>query len=87
MLRIKKEVNLNELKKFGFTKFKGLENSAGELIKGFEYESYMVEEKGRRYSYVFIPKDTREISGCYLEKIYDLIQARIGRESGGIIWK
>ena len=72
MLKIKKEVDLTELEKFGF-KHKEETNECPEV-----YEKNTKE--GATEVFVW----NREIFCQDLDVIYDLIQARISRESGEI---
>lgn len=81
MLKIREDVDLKELEKFGF-----------EYIKNCDYPHLSSEEY--RYSYlntIFIYKNTRAIIVHYtdtdtLNKLYDLIQTRISNK-GVRVWK
>lgn len=75
MLRIKKDVDLKELEKFGF-KYK-------EETKGCPEVYEKNTKEGATEVFIW----NREIFCQDLDVIYDLIQARISRESRGIIWR
>lgn len=80
MLRIKKEVNLKELEKFGFKEFPN----------GFFKKAYLANNDDDRVCYRI--KEDREVritrlDGQLDDTLYDLVQARISRESGGLIWR
>lgn len=67
MLKIKDDVDLKELEKFGLKK--SIEDD--EHIDGYEYEL----QTENTYQYLLIPKFNREIMGNAFNIIYDLIQA------------
>lgn len=75
MVRIRKEVDLNELEKFGF------EEEESIFVWNNPFNNYML----------MIDKETRTVTTRLDtdadETFYDLIQARISRKSGGIIWR
>ncbi len=89
MLKIREDVDLKELEKFGFRKIK-----SGEYVKSLKHyidltgnktEIFIcIEEnrdivKYRVYSYLHIPFEEKRIHD-FKRNIKDLIQARIGRE-------
>jgi hypothetical protein len=70
MLKIKDNVGLKELEKYGIKYF----NEDSEHIEGCEYEC---ENKNMEYGYMLIPQYNREIrvGGSGIDLLYDLIQA------------
>lgn len=98
MLRIKKDVNLKELEKFGFEKVEwdiGSNKKRVKYIKNVRSEfvmkckPYWIKESDV-YSEITITQDgditlQTVIPVLELDTLYDLIQARISRESRGII--
>lgn len=75
MVRIRKDVDLKELEKFGFEHRK----ETKECPELYEKNT----KEGATEVFVW----NREIFCQDLDVIYDLIQARISRKSGGIIWR
>ena len=69
MLKIKDNVDLKELEKFGLKET--IEDD--DHINGYEF---LLETK-QKYYYLLIPKFNREIMGNALDIIYDLIQANL----------
>jgi hypothetical protein len=69
MLRLKENVDINILGKYGFKEFDGKYN---EHIDGYVYET----EKPLDYSFILIPKYNREVCcGGEMDTLYDLIKA------------
>lgn len=77
MLRIKKDVDLKELEKFGFK----AQDDDG-FIWCEPIEDIVINPN--RWLLVY---GNDEQGNCSLNVLYDLIQARISRERGGIIWR
>ena len=73
MLKIKNDVDLKELEKYGFKEFHGENNYLGDdHIDGYEYEN----KNENFYSYILVERNTRETyCGGALDTLYDLIKA------------
>lgn len=67
MLKIKDDVDLKELERFGLKKTREDDGH----INGYEFEK----KTEREYLYLLIPDFDREIMGNSLDIIYDLIKA------------
>ena len=74
MLKIKDDVDLKELEKYGF-------EFVEESKKNPESYAWRFETK-ENYNYLFIPTWSREILGCDLVKTYDLIKADLVEKVG-----